>query len=221
MSQSRNDPESDPGRVDDVVGSQRPVREHDRQPATVAARRDQDHGPLVVGLLVGLVLLGALVAFAVALPRAQETALSLPDRLPGGWVAADDLEGDDERLAGVGEAVDGANGLLDEVYDHDTVVRSYVDEDVTRFVTVILFEAEGGAFVPQGLPGPDRTDQRLSRDGDAVCIEYVDPAGDPSGPPRFTSCQAGSGGVTAQVGGPGLAVEDVAELARTVVDELD
>ncbi len=45
------------------------------------------------GVLVGLLLLGLAVVFAVVLPKAQRDGRSrLPDKLPGGYIAADTSE---------------------------------------------------------------------------------------------------------------------------------
>lgn len=210
----------------DVIGTSRPVREQDRRPADPRPPRPSP-GSTLVGLLVGVALLGVVVAFGVVLPRVagEEAALpgALPDELSGGWTLIEVVEerGEGpEGIEGATEAVEKSRDLLAEVYEEAPLLGAYVgDEPGSGFITVVLFASDGGAFVQDGLPNPDRPDVALVRVDDAICLEYRDPNAGAGSAPTYSSCQVSADGRTVQVGGNGQAPEDLVPVGHEVLED--
>ncbi|MBI2244941.1 MAG: hypothetical protein HYU55_13755 [Nocardioides sp.] len=124
------------------------------------------------GIAIGVIALGLLALFAIALPKAVgeddgAARLVLPDTLPGGYAAADDpasFEGGDyaDQADSIAEQEKSnsayGNRVLPEVLGHAAATRTYV-LDGTKAVFVQVFDAEGGAFAPnssRGRPTPAR-----------------------------------------------------------------
>jgi hypothetical protein len=186
----------------------------------------------LIGVLLGLVLLGAVAAFAVALPKAtgDETTdageVTLPDTLPHGLVAEDQTEGVDvEQYAAIQES---ASDGLEDLYDAPAVVRAYATEDRAVQATVTVLDRAPGLFDPQGPPvdpslqGFERSFYELRGVGDAVCNliwgEPV-PEGQPvdeSADPRAVMCQLGDGDRTFEFLGSGLSAEAAVEVLESV-----
>lgn len=148
----------------------------------------------LVATVVGLLLLGAVVAFAVALPEgdaesaSEETGapaapapLELPDELSDGLVAVDtgdlpaelaaqfgDLDELRAREESVGEGLESLYGVPGEF-------RLYAAVDGSTLVSVTVLDREPGLFVPEtppidpGLLGVERASVELVPVGDAVC----------------------------------------------------
>lgn len=194
----------------------------------------------VVGIVLGLLLLGLMAAFAIGLPKAhgeEETEvreLVLPDTLPGGYVASDDpaafSEGQladqaDTIAAGERASRDHGNEVLPEVLGTAAATRTYVAEE-TQAVFVQVFESEGGAFAPNSLPAPAEdgtTSTDMTNVGDGVCIlTYGQPTGDGSEPqPAFSQCQVTRDGLTAQIGSAAVSAEDLVDVADELLDDLN
>jgi hypothetical protein len=198
-----------------------------------------------VGIALGLVFLGLVAAFAIALPKAADAdagapeveastgPLSLPDTLPGGYTAADLPEaftGDyAARAAEISKAQQAArehgDHVLADVLGEPAVTRTYASADL-HAVFVQGFRAAGGAFAPDSLPDPATAQGQavpeLVAAGDGACIVSRQPsqAGAPvdeSAPPTYAQCQVSEGQLTVQVGAQGLQPEDMVGIADHVL----
>ena len=159
------------GRASSVGGREHP---HNRRPHPDLGRRSSS-----VSLLLGL-----MAAFAIGLPKAQRrrgrpsprrSTLTLPDTLPGGYVASDDPaafadgeladQADEIAEAGAGQPRRTATTVLPDVLGTAAATRTYV-ADGTEAVFVQAFQSEGGAFAPNSIPDPANTGgQAGHRDG--------------------------------------------------------
>ena len=89
----------------------------------VSTPTDAGRTPTWVGILLGLLFLGLMAAFAIGLPKAhgdeaaeqsaEKLTLTLPDTLPGGYVASDDPA----AFAG-GELADQADEIVEAGAGH-------------------------------------------------------------------------------------------------------
>jgi hypothetical protein len=193
-----------------------------------------------VGIVLGLVLLGLVAAFAIALPKASgeeshavsEEPLSLPDTLPGGYAAADDpaafdgtdLEAQAKEIAKQqAEAATYTNKVLPDVLGHPATARTYVANGSTP-VYVQVFRAEGGALAPQSMLAPHAADDggtTMAKVGEGVCILiYGQPQSGGSGDPLATQCQVTRDGVTVQVQASGLEAKDLVAAGSGLLDDL-
>jgi hypothetical protein len=192
-----------------------------------------------VGILLGLVLLGLMAAFAIALPKAQgETSesareLTLPDTLSGGYVASDDPaafeEGDlAEQADQIAEQqqADRENGdaVLPEVLGTPAATRTYVAEQ-TQAVFVQVFQSDGGAFAPNSLPDAEaaggQAPTEMARVGDGACIlTFGQAAPGEEAEPAFSQCQVSDGGLTVQIGSAAVPAEDLVDVAGDLLTDL-
>lgn len=182
--------------------------------------------------------LGVVSAFAIGLPEVvgeeQAAELSLPDTLPGGYVAADDPEafadGDfaeqADEIAGQEQSTsDYGNKVLPEVLGHAAATRTYVLDGSTA-VFVQVFAAAGGAFAPNSLPDPNDAEgvpaTEFAAVGDGVCIlSYGQGStGEEPEEPVFSQCQVTRDGITAQIAASEVDAEDLVETADALLDEL-
>ena len=185
-----------------------------------------------IGVVLGLVLLGAVAAFAIGLPKATDEGdaeaaeVVLSDELPHGLVAQDQLEGAD--AARYAEAQDSMVEGLEDIYGDPAAVRGYASVDGSIQATVTVLDRAPGLFDPQGPPidpkvlGFERSFYELRRVGDAVCNLYwqqpvpegepVDESADPSG----VSCQLGDGDRTLELFGSGLSAEAAVEVLESL-----
>jgi hypothetical protein len=194
----------------------------------------------LVGAVLGLALLGLLVAFAVALPESAQSTksaaatdaaapISLPDTLPGGWTSVDVVgpKGADpaqtkEFTANQTKALSYVTDALDKVYDVPTAFRVYATSDLSRYVTLTAWAAPGGAFGPNGLNDPElsglaRAPVELVRVRDSVCtVNWAPvPAGQPIDPatkPTGVECQLSEAGRTFQIGAGPMTAEETVKL---------
>lgn len=193
----------------------------------------------VVGIVLGLLILGAMAAFAIGLPKAhgeeQDDArvLELPDTLPGGYVASDDpaafdegelAEQADEIADGERESRDLGNDVLPEVLGTSAATRTYV-VDGSQPLFVQVFESEGGAFAPPSLPVPAEdgsVSTEMTTVGDGACIlTYGQPTGDGSEPePVSSRCQVTHDGLTVQVESGAVDAEELVDVADALLDDL-
>jgi hypothetical protein len=191
------------------------------------------------GIAIGVIALGLLAVFAIALPKAVDDEgaaqrLSLPDTLPGGYAAADDpasFAGGD--YADQAESIakqersnsDYGNRVLPEVLGHAAATRTYV-LDGTKAVFVQVFAAEGGAFAPNSVPDPETAGgapaTEVTNVGDAVCILSYGQGSTGAEPadPVFSQCQVTRDGVTAQIGSSDVDAQDLVGTADDLLDEL-
>jgi hypothetical protein len=198
-----------------------------------------------VGIALGVVLLGLVAAFAIALPKAADAdagdaaveaapgPLTLPDTLPGGYTAADlpeaftgDYADRADEIAKAQQAIlDHGNKVLADVLGEPAVTRTYASADL-HAVFVQGFRAAGGAFAPDSLPDPASAQGQavpeLLSVGDGVCIvtRQASQAGaplDPTSPPADAQCQVSEGQLTVQIGAQGLQPEDMIGLADHVL----
>ncbi|HET9419775.1 MAG TPA: hypothetical protein VFO49_01475 [Nocardioides sp.] len=202
-----------------------------------------DRSAQVAGALTGVVLLGAVAAFGIALPKAtgdeeeqQATEIVLPDTLPHGLVAedvADEAGGPEaEEYAGrVAEIQESAIGGLEEIFGEPAAIRGYASDDGTAQATVTVLDTAPGLFDPHGPPiDPEllqleRSIYELRRVGDAVCDLYwqqVVPEGQPvddSADPAAVQCQLGDGDRTLEIFGSGLSADDAVEILESLQDQ--
>jgi hypothetical protein len=192
--------------------------------------------PPLVGILLGLLFLGLMAAFAIGLPKAQgdeaapepaELTLTLPDTLPGGYVASDDpaafadgeLADQADEIAKQEQAnADYGNGVLPDALGTSAATRTYVAEG-TQAVFVQVFQSEGGAFAPNSIPDPANTGGQAATEmtavGDGACIltyGQAQAAGQ-AAPIAFSQCQVSQGEVTVQIGSAAVAAEDLVGVA--------
>jgi hypothetical protein len=199
-----------------------------------------DRSTQVVGVLTGVVLLGAVAAFGIALPKATgdddtETAseIVLPDTLPHGLVAEDVADEDGgaegEEYAGrVAEIQKSAIDGLEEIFGEPAAIRGYASDDGSVQATVTVLDRAPGLFDPHGPPiDPEllqleRSIYELRRVGDAVCDLYwqqVVPEGQPiddAAAPSAVQCQLGDGDRTLEIFGSGLSAEDAVEILESL-----
>lgn len=190
-----------------------------------------------IGVLLGLVLLGAVAAFAIGLPQATEDTtaeadpVELPDELPHGLVAEDRLEGgapEEEYADRVAAIQDSAVDGLEEIYDAPAAVRGYASADRSVQVTVTVLDRAPGLFDPHGPPiDPkllelERSVYDLRPVGDAVCAlrwQQTVAEGQPvdDADPSSVQCQLGDGDRTLELFGSGLSAEAAVEILESLV----
>ncbi|GEP38619.1 hypothetical protein NPS01_22820 [Nocardioides psychrotolerans] len=185
----------------------------------------------MLGVLVGLVLLVAVVAFAVLLPRAHGSVdTDLPRTLPGGLTATDVLDDSQADPAAAQEFADqqrelmaSAEDRLEAVYDVPAHARTYQDPERGAQVTVMVVEQAAGPFVPDGPPvdpsllGNARNQTDLVEVGDGTCSliwQQPVPAGEPitEPDPQAVKCQVGGEDSTYQLIGVGITAQEAVEL---------
>ena len=208
----------------------------------VTSRTSRNRTSTWVGLLLGLVVLGLFAAFAIGLPKAEgdegatggTVDISLPDSLPGGFVAADDadsfkggqLAAQADQIAKQEKANTAyGNKVLPEVLGTSAVTRSYV-KDGTNAVYVQAFQSEGGAFAPNNIPDPSQAAgapaTQMKGVGDGVCIlSYGQgaPGSDPT-QPVFTQCQVTHDQLTVQIAAAAVTADDLVKAADGLLEKL-
>jgi hypothetical protein len=198
----------------------------------------------VVAILLGLLLLGLVAAFAIGLPKAQgdevdaETltlTLTLPGTLPGGYVASDDPDAfKDGQLADQADEIakqekanrEYGNTVLPDALGTAAETRTYVVNG-TEAVFVQAFQSEGGAFAPNSVPDPANTGGQAATEvkavGDGACIlTYGQAQAEGQAPPvAFTQCQVSQGEVTVQIGSSAVAADDLVGVADDLLKTFD
>ncbi|MCB0895144.1 MAG: hypothetical protein H6529_15510 [Nocardioides sp.] len=208
----------------------------------MSATTSRSRTSTVVGILVGLVLLGLVAAFAIGLPKAAgddateaaaDVELSLPDTLPGGYAAADDAASfADGDLAQQAEAIAQqqaastkyGNQVLPDVLGTPAVTRSYV-VDGTTAVFVQVFQSDGGAFAPGSLTDPETTNgaggTTMEAVGDGACIlTYGQSTDGSAGTPSQSECQVSQDGLTVQIQSSGVEAAELVKVADGILDDL-
>jgi hypothetical protein len=193
-------------------------------------------GPVGIGL--GVVLLGAVAAFGIALPKATgdddgagdagATEIVLPDELPHGLVAQDQL--DDEVAGRYLAAQESAAEGFAELYDEPVGVRGYASDDGALQVTVTVLDRAPGLFDPNGPPidpqvlGLERSVYELRRVGDAICnlnFDQVVPQGQPvddDAAPASVQCQREDGDRTIELFGSGLTLDQTVDVLDALAE---
>jgi len=196
----------------------------------------------VVAILLGLLFLGLMAAFAIGLPKAQgdeadaeALTLTLPDTLPGGYVASDDPAAfTDGQLADQADEIakqekanrEYGNTVLPEALGTAAETRTYVANG-TEAVFVQAFQSEGGAFAPNNVPDPANTGGQAGTEmkavGDGACIlTYGQAQAEGQAPPvAFSQCQVSQGEVTVQIGSSAVAAEDLVGVADDLLKTFD
>ncbi|WP_341924026.1 hypothetical protein [Nocardioides psychrotolerans] len=196
-----------------------------------SSRPSSSSTPAVLGVLVGLVLLAAVVAFAVLLPRAHGSAdTDLPATLPGGLTATDVLDESQGDPAAAQDFADqqrelmaSAEDRLEAVYDVPAHARTYQDPERGVQVTVMVLEQAAGPFVPDGPPvdpsllGNARNQTDLVQVGEGTCSliwQQPVPAGEPitEPDPQAVKCQVGGDESTYQLIGVGITAQEGVEI---------
>lgn len=208
----------------------------------VSTSTSRSHTSTWVGIAVGVVLLGLVAAFAIGLPKAAkdeasaaepDVELSLPDTLPGGYLAADDPASfADGELAQQAETIakqqaastEYGNEVLPDVLGTPAVTRSYVVNG-TSAVFVQVFQSDGGAFSPDSLTDPATTNgaggTTMAAVGDGACIlEYGQGTDGSTGDPTSSRCQVSQDGLTVQIVSSGVAAEDLVGVADGILEDL-
>lgn len=202
-----------------------------------SSRPSSARTPALVGVLVGVVLLAAMVAFAVLLPKAGASSTgALPDTLGEGLTATDlvdDSQGDPaaaQEFADLqGDLMASAADRLESVYDVPADARTYQDAERGVQVTVLVVDGAAGPFVPDGPPvdpsllGNARNQTDLVGVGEGTCSliwQEAVPAGQPiSEPdPQAVKCQLGSEERTYQLIGVGVTAQEAMELLEGLLD---
>lgn len=196
----------------------------------------------MVAILLGLLFLGLMAAFAIGLPKAQgdeadaeALTLTLPDTLPGGYVASDDPAAfTDGQLADQADEIakqekanrEYGNTVLPEALGTAAETRTYVANG-TEAVFVQAFQSEGGAFAPNNVPDPANTGGQAGTEmkavGDGACIlTYGQAQAEGQAPPvAFSQCQVSQGEVTVQIGSSAVAAEDLVGVADDLLKTFD
>jgi hypothetical protein len=207
----------------------------------VSASTSNNRTSTWVGIAVGVVLLGLIAAFAIALPKAHDDTddapqpidIALPDTLPGGYAAADDPESfADGQLAAQAEQIAQqqaastkyGNEVLPAVLGNAAATRSYV-VDGTKAVFVQVFQAQGGAFSPTVLTDPATTNggggTTMDNVGDGVCIlTYGQSQDGTPGEPAASQCQVSRGELTAQIQSTTVPADELIKVADGLLDDL-
>jgi hypothetical protein len=192
--------------------------------------------PTLAAILLGLLFLGLMAAFAIGLPKAQgdeaghdaeELTLTLPGTLPGGYVASDDPDAfADGQLADQADEIAKqeqanrayGNTALPDALGTAAETRTYVANG-TEAVFVQAFQSEGGAFAPNSIPDPANSGGQASTEmaavGDGACIlTYGQAQAEGQAPPvAFSQCQVSQGEVTVQIGSAAVAAKDLVSVA--------
>jgi len=195
-----------------------------------------------VGIALGIVILGLLAAFSIALPEAsgdEDTKdavieLSLPDTLPGGYTASDDAQAfAGGQLAAQADDIakqEGANQtygnkVLPDVLGTSAATRTYVANG-TDAVFVQVFQSTGGAFAPNSIPDPANTGGQAATEmkavGDGACIlSYGQAQAEgQAAPVAFSQCQVTSGELTVQIGSSQVTADDLVAVADDLLTDL-
>jgi len=193
-----------------------------------------------VAIALGVVLLGLVAAFAIGLPKAssasdqQAVDLTLPDKLPGGYAAADDAASfKGGQLAQQADAIAKqqaastayGNKVLPDVLGTAATTRSYV-VDGTKAVFVQAFQSAGGAFAPTTLVDPKTSGSggtTMQKVGDGACILTYAPAqggAQPSSAPADSQCQVSGDQVTVQVQSSEVPAADLVKVADALLADL-
>ncbi|WP_300681512.1 hypothetical protein [Nocardioides sp.] len=168
------------------------------------------------GVLIGVVALALAVVFGVLLPKAHGDTgnLSLPDKLPGGYVAADlrsaydsISSATDAQKASYATQQVNAKKYADTSFKSmgiSAVARNYLTKDGQGFIAVQLIRAEGGALSPYLFTDPAQAQSGSSLDhfvkaGDATCIETGTANGTSKLTQSMIECQKSEHGLTLQV----------------------
>jgi hypothetical protein len=194
-----------------------------------------DRSAQVAGVLTGVVLLGAVAAFGIALPKVTDDEageaeeIVLPDELPHGLVAQDQVGGEmADRYAAAQKS--GTEGL-EEIYGDPAAIRAYAGEGGAVQVTITVLGRAPGLFDPHGPPidpallEVERSVYELRRVGEAVCDLYWQqsvPEGQPvdeSVDPAAVQCQLGDGDRTFELFGSGLSAEEAVEVLEAVAQD--
>jgi len=199
-----------------------------------------DRSAQVAGVLTGVVLLGAVAAFGIALPKATgdddteaASEIVLPARRPHGRVAADvpDETGGPEAedyAARVGQIQESAIDGLEEIFGDPAAIRGYASDDGSVQATVTVLDRAPGLFDPHGPPiDPEllqleRSIYELRRVGGAVCDLYwqqVVPEGQPiddAAAPAAVQCQLGDGDRTLELFGSGLTADEAVDILESL-----
>lgn len=160
--------------------------------------------PTLIGAVIGVLLLGAVVAFAVLVPELDDDKAAavehsyeadadpepapavLPDSLPQGLVAADSGDlGADVPIDGLLEQEASAGEELEKLFDAKAVFRLYASPSSAEkqaLAQVVVIDGEPGLFTPETIPIDPalldlaRPPVEMQRIGDAVCsVNYGQP----------------------------------------------
>ncbi len=194
---------------------------------------EKNTGPALTGAAIGLVVLALVVVFAVLIPKAHgESAATLPDKLPGGYVSADLKEAwkhppagvtpaqVDQVIAQVKAEIKYGNATLGTTAPEPSVYKIYLKGPSSLFF-VQVFKSAGGAFSPgeiadgTGAPQGSSVDQ-LVKVGKSVCMVSGTADGSGSIQPTQIQCQRSDGDETIQVTTPSGTAKSVAAFADVV-----
>lgn len=198
----------------------------------------------LVGAALGVVLLAGVFGFAVGLPEVEGDGIEAPaddegqkvDDVPvaellpetlldGALVRYHDVPSD---LAALFEEVEGySTEVLTEAFGKDTAVGIYTTSQQQLRVGVTIYDGESGLFLQAGPPVPPElsanqdTVGEYSRQGASVCFgQWQTQSREQDTPPFQVQCQQVVAGRTVNVyGGPGISVEQVADIVDDVVTQ--
>lgn len=189
----------------------------------------------LTGAMTGVVVLAALVGFAVGLPEAvgdDEGATGpspselLPDELADGLLPIS--ERDDPNAGLYAEQEKYGADRLTEVFGGEVATRLYSDGQVS--VTLTVAEGEPGLFIPFGPPydaelaGQEAPTYDLVEADDAICWVYSGAAeqqAQTGGVPLQVECQRGYQGLTIDAISTGLTAEQTVAALDQVTAEAE
>lgn len=203
-----------------------------------------------ISILAGLAALALLAVFVVVLPELDEAdEASLPERLPGGFLALDaqrtvdpdapasgetpplTQEQVDKRAMDLGRERDYTDETLAEVVDGPVATRTYLKDGADEVLWVQVLGEELGPYVPAILRAPEvrglaRAPIDVERvDDTTTCVtEWAEvPEGqafDEDESRGGVTCQRSEGGRTLRVAAVGRDVEETMEMLEVIEDEI-
>lgn len=189
---------------------------------------------VLLGLLLGVVLLGLVAVFAIAIPKLHGDAdIALPDTLPGGYTATD-LSAAYKNvptaaksqipayLKSEQKSVAYGNKALKSAYGSGQT-RTYVKLTTSEQSSIVVtaFHSEGGAFAPLAIQDPSGDtqagggDHLVSADG-VVCIQHVAATQTGSVSTAYYECQKSESGLTVQVTSQSKSLSEAVKTTNTV-----
>lgn len=195
----------------------------------------------LTGIAFGAIALALVVVFAVFLPKASgdtadDSAITMPKTLAGGYVSANSTDAWKGNSSIAGQEKQVVTEVQAELDFGDAALKKttgggfgnaiYVKNAGQSIFFVQAFRATGGALSPGEISDPSKLQQGTSVDqlttvGDATCIVTGTVATGGQVQPAQTKCQATKGDLTVQVMAPQVATSDVAKVADLVLSKIN
>lgn len=199
--------------------------------------------PTLIGAVLGVLLLGAVVAFAVLVPELSDDAepmgaetttepaalepVELPDTLPLGLLAVDSGElGPDVPIEGLAEQEASAVEQLESLFGDAAAFRVYATPARDVIAQLVVLDRAPGLFTPETIPldpalsGNERDAvEMVNVDGTVCSVNYGAPVAagqpiDPTAVPVSVRCQLGAGERTYDISAQGVTVDQTLEVLQ-------